>query len=176
MKPETNYVKEAPQWEIETEKMIVPLLHLEIGLVNKAWVGFNNFLDEDVEQVTDEERELKENQCLLVITINELKEETEILSAEKSKNFKILKEKRKVLLQTRQIFSFIEGSLTIEQNRLLQSNINSMHKKIQVLVKHNSDIKTEIEEIENRMKPYKKKKKLHPTKSVYYVKKELAQK
>ena len=59
VKPETNYVKEAPQWEIETEKMIVPLLHLEIGLVNKAWVGFNNFLDEDVEQVTDEERELK---------------------------------------------------------------------------------------------------------------------
>ena len=50
-----------PQLDIEPQNYIVPLLHLMIGLVNKAWASLILFFDEFVEVISDKEAELKDH-------------------------------------------------------------------------------------------------------------------
>ena len=49
-----------PLLNIEPTDYIVPLLHLLIGIVNKAWISFSFFLDEFVENIGETESNLKD--------------------------------------------------------------------------------------------------------------------
>lgn len=59
-KPDTKGVIMQPLLNFEPEDYIVPLLHLEIGIVNKAWDSLLYFLDEFVENVSDVEADIKD--------------------------------------------------------------------------------------------------------------------
>jgi hypothetical protein len=58
-KPETNGVVEEVQWNVDPGRLIVPLLHLLIGLVNKTLSTFRDFLDKFVELIGEEEQLLR---------------------------------------------------------------------------------------------------------------------
>ena len=55
----TYGVKCLPLWNIDPSRYIVPILHLEIGLVNKVWASFIAYLSENVDMMTEEERKAR---------------------------------------------------------------------------------------------------------------------
>ena len=79
-KLDTKGVVMPPQLNIEPCDYIVPILHLMIGLVNKAWISLIHFFDEFVENISDYEATLKDEMLLLNIEIEEIKEESDILT------------------------------------------------------------------------------------------------
>ena len=79
-KLDTKGVVMPPQLNIEPCDYIVPILHLMIGLVNKAWISLIHFFDEFVENISDYEATLKDEMLLLNIEIEEIKEESDIFT------------------------------------------------------------------------------------------------
>ena len=69
-KVDTKGVIMTPQLNVEPSAYIVPLLHLLIGMVNKAWVCLVFFFDKFVENITKLETEIKDQiqECKSFIT------------------------------------------------------------------------------------------------------------
>ena len=100
-KPDTKYVKEYPLWDINPSQLIVPLLHLEIGMVNKAWNDFKLYLDMEIEQVSVEEQDSRREVLLLSEKIYELQDDTDVLFAEKQMIYSEMKHSRAELKLTK---------------------------------------------------------------------------
>ena len=83
-KIDTKGVIMTPQLDIEPQNYIVPLLHLMIGLVNKAWASLILFFDEFVEVISDKEAELKDHIRDCEKIIKEFENELEILVVNKN--------------------------------------------------------------------------------------------
>ena len=72
-----------PLLHIDPQFYIVPILHLLIGLVNKEWCTLIQFLDEFVENVSDEEAILKDRHKELELILSEFCDEFEVLTVNK---------------------------------------------------------------------------------------------
>ena len=51
----TYGVKTMPLWDVEPTRFIIPLLHLEIGMVNKAWSTFTFYLRDKIDYINNNE-------------------------------------------------------------------------------------------------------------------------
>ena len=80
---DTKGVIMRPLLDVEPHYYIVPILHLLIGIVNKEWITMLNFFDEFVENVSDEEADLKDKKLIIETKLQELGEELEILTVNK---------------------------------------------------------------------------------------------
>ena len=56
---QTHGVKCLPLWNIDPSRFIVPILHIEIGLVNKVWVSFKDYLSDNVDMITEDEQKAR---------------------------------------------------------------------------------------------------------------------
>ena len=83
-KANTKGVVMQPQIQMDPKFFILPLLHLLIGIVNKAWTSMAFFFDEFVENVSDIEASLKDDILLLEKNLENLKEEIDIETANKN--------------------------------------------------------------------------------------------
>ena len=79
-KIDTKGVIMKPLLEIDPSFYIVPLLHLQIGIVNKLWSSLLHFLDEFVEQVSEFEATLKINIETTKENIQTINDNIEILT------------------------------------------------------------------------------------------------
>ena len=83
-KPDTKGIVMPPLLSIEPIDYVIPLLHLEIGLVNKGWTTFGHFLDEFVENVSVNEARLKDEKVELENDITYLNDEIDINTVNKN--------------------------------------------------------------------------------------------
>ena len=79
-KIDTKGVIMNPLFDIDPCYYIVPLLHLQIGIVNKLWSSLLHYLDEFVEQVSEIEATLKVNIENMIANIASVNETIEILT------------------------------------------------------------------------------------------------
>ena len=79
-KIDTKGVVMHPLIEIDPNRYIVPLLHLEIGIVNKLWSSMLHFFDEFVENITELESTLRNEIQECKDQINTHSEEMEVLT------------------------------------------------------------------------------------------------
>ena len=86
-KIDTKGVIMTPQLNIEPKNYIVPLLHLLIGLVNKAWTSVIHFFDEFIENISDKEAILKEKIENCEIFLTHIENEIDILSVNKNMTY-----------------------------------------------------------------------------------------
>ena len=73
-----------PLLNIEPTDYIVPLLHLLIGIVNKAWISFLFFLDEFVENIGETESNLKDRLHEIQKSLKYINEEMELHTVNKN--------------------------------------------------------------------------------------------
>ena len=73
-----------PQLDIDPQNYIVPLLHLLIGLVNKAWVSLVLFFDEFVECISNNEACIKDKIKECETLLSNIEQEMEILTINKN--------------------------------------------------------------------------------------------
>ena len=130
-------MKNLPLWDVEPSKFIVPLLHLEIGLVNKAWAVFHFFLRDKIDYISNSEMTMRTK-------LHNLKQELDI----KQKDVATLKEQcSKIQQQQKQL----SKDLTNIQKKIrtLQSNTTSLDVKLH---QNLSSTKNDIGDIKNRSK------------------------
>ena len=82
--PDTKGIIMNPLLNIEPTDYIVPLLHLLIGIVNKAWISFLFFLDEFVENVGEIESNLKDRLHEIQKSLKYINEEMELHTVNKN--------------------------------------------------------------------------------------------
>ena len=82
-KPDTKGVVMQPLLNIEPKHYIVPILHLLIGLVNKAWTSMGHFLDEFVENISLDEAKIKDEKIEIENVIAYLNDEIDIYTVTK---------------------------------------------------------------------------------------------
>ena len=75
--------KSKPQLEVEPDCLISPLLHQQIGMVNYAWAALNSYLDNRVELVSGDERNVRDKLTELVDRVEDLKDEDTFVGSEK---------------------------------------------------------------------------------------------
>ena len=82
--PDTKGIIMYSLLNIEPTDYIVPLLHLLIGIVNKAWISFLFFLDEFVENVGEIESNLKDRLHEIQKSLKYINEEMELHTVNKN--------------------------------------------------------------------------------------------
>ena len=83
-KSDTKGVIMPPQLNVEPKRYIVPLLHLLIGLVNKAWSSMLLFFDKFVEKVSAREATIKDNIINCETYLAYVNEEIDIMKVNKN--------------------------------------------------------------------------------------------
>ena len=83
-KPDKKGVIMPPQLHIEPSQYVVPLLHLLIDLVNKAWSSMLLFFDEFIEDVSPREAKIKEDIKEIQHILSYYECKTEILTVNKN--------------------------------------------------------------------------------------------
>ena len=73
-----------PLINIDPQQYIIPILHLLIGIVNKAWRSLNSFFDEFIDNVSADELKLKEDIRSYESSIHSIEEEIELLTLQKN--------------------------------------------------------------------------------------------
>ena len=89
-KPDTKGIIMPPLLTNQPIDYVVPLLHLEIGLVNKGWTSFCHFLDEFVENVSIHEAKLKDEKIELENAITYLNDEIDINTVNKNMALEVI--------------------------------------------------------------------------------------
>ena len=82
--PDTKGVVMFPQLNIDPSQYVIPLLHLLIELVNKAWSSMLLFFDEFVENVSPKQALYKDRIAKLEELIAAVDDEVNILTVNKS--------------------------------------------------------------------------------------------
>ena len=126
-KPDCKGVKYSPQWNIEPDQFIVPLLHLEIGLVNKAIEMFKKWVDENIEIVSVEEKDARESYT---------KENSEL------ENMKQMHENQEELVSTQ------KHALTE-----VQDGVSKLKSSIQDIIYNQKIVKTDISNLKRNAHP-----------------------
>ena len=138
-KPDTKGVKSMPQWRIEPRRLIVPLLHLEIGLLNKAWTCLNNYLDLNVENISEKEMKLRQDLNEKNDSITDVEETIQLTMVQKQAVHDHLSSLRTQLAQAKKDLKSKnkpadapltkeQKSIHLERQRLLESSINDAKK------------------------------------------------
>ena len=127
-----------PQLNIEPKNYIAPLLHLLIGLVNKAWSSLLFFIDEFVEQVSATEAAVKDKvkQCKELLAF--YNEETDICVVHKN-------------------MAYAEIALTPSQRSALMPNITEWNKNIRQYAENKKKILAELKKYKALLAEEKKK-------------------
>jgi hypothetical protein len=81
-KPDTKGVIMSPQLNIEPSDYIIPILHLLIGLVNKARISLIHFFDEFVDNISIKEATVNHNMAYLECDESDEANETYISACE----------------------------------------------------------------------------------------------
>ena len=169
----TYGVKTMPLWDVEPARLIVPLLHLEIGMVNKAWSSFTFFLRNKIDYINNDELILRNNLNSLE---NELKlKETELMTL--TSQIKRVRQQQQNLSTELKNLSQRMHTLNIDRS---QTNY-SLHQNFQTFKENLSNMKLQsketIKSINNCIRTTKKainSLKTKITESSRYIKKEMS--
>ena len=156
-KPDTKGVKSMPQWKIEPRRLIVPLLHLEIGLLNKAWTCLNDYFDVYVENIPQEERNLRENLREKRETLAKLEDEHDLTFVQKQTAYKQLSSLRKQLSAVKTDSKRKRPAPTPEQKSILKQRQAQLEDAIKLKINLIKDLKKELEKMKDekaRIKVY----------------------
>ena len=146
-KPDTKGVKSMPQWRIEPRRLIVPLLHLEIGLLNKAWASLNSYLDTYVENMSEKEKKLREKLHEKNEAMTELNESIELCTFQKQHALDNISSFRKQLAQVKkEQKSKKPAPPTKEQKIALLQRQKQLNESIDSEKKLVQDLRTKINE------------------------------
>ena len=155
-KPDTKGVKSMPQWRIEPRRLIVPLLHLEIGLLNKAWTSLNRYLDIHVENLSEKEMKLRQDLNDKDDTITDIEETIQLTMVQKQAAHDHLSSLRTQLAQAKKDrnsksksapLTKEQKSILLEHERLIQKSIEetkTLKKDLQEKLTENKENKAKL--------------------------------
>ena len=151
--PDTKGIKGFPQWnKIEPLRFIAPLLHLQIGLLNKGWSCFKHFIDQEVELLPVEEVDLKTNVMKTSDEIEKITTEQEYVEGEKSKTYKLLIEARKKLKELEKNINRKQPRPSPDELATMTQSKTLIDTKIQEYEEKVKDCKEELIELKNQKK------------------------
>ena len=154
-KPETNGVIEDVQWNVDPGRLIVPLLHLLIGLLNKTLSTFRDFLDKFVELIGEEEH-------LLRTQLIEANERYEVVK-DRSEELRALK-----AVAYGKLMSYGDGVASLpkghpravqllEEHTALQAHIAVLNEEYQALEKEKPVLRAKIKKLTAAVNDARKK-------------------
>ena len=142
---DTKGVIMKPLLEIEPRDYIVPLLHLMIGIVNKAWDSFIYFLDEFVENVGEREASLKDRLCDIENEMNNIVDSIEVHTTNRNVSLMEIKSDP----EAKEIYELSKKCLSdlIDKKRKLTSEKRSVKGSIEEEKNKRSDNEENIENL-----------------------------
>ena len=152
-------IKSLPLWDIEPSRFIIPLLHVEIGLVNKLWSQYNYFLRDKVDYINNIEHkmrtELNELQNLYDVELKKFKVSDEQLNAVKTQQSNLEKQMKDIETRIHTFqestgdYSLIHQFVAI-QDIILSIKLQSQH-TIQTIKSQKKNTKASLSSLKKRI-------------------------